>query len=90
MNFLWSRNAQNGDEKHSVSNSYESNNNFALATFPWHNKTAKKRYKGVATKFSNIILDSKNKNKQQNKKHGCWGKDNPVPPEAGKKTRRGV
>ena len=46
------------------------NSNFALATFPWHNKTTKERYKGVATKFSNNILDSKNKNKQQNKKHG--------------------
>ena len=39
------------------------NSNFALATFPWYNKTVKERYKGVATKFSNNILDSKNKNK---------------------------
>ena len=45
-------------------------NNFALVTFPWHNKTAKERYKGVATKFSNILLDSKNKNKQQIKSMG--------------------
>ena len=46
------------------------NSNFALATFSWYNKTAKEIYKGVATKFSNNILDSKNKNKQKNKKHG--------------------
>ena len=45
------------------------NSNFALATFPWHNKKAKERYKGVATKFSNNILDSK-KNKQQIKSMG--------------------
>ena len=37
------------------------NSNFALATFAWYNKTAKERYKGVATNFSNNILDSKNK-----------------------------
>ena len=41
------------------------NSNFALVIFPWHNKTAKERYKGVATKFSNNFLDSKNENKQQ-------------------------
>ena len=47
------------------------NSNFALVTFPWHNKTAKERYKGVATKFSNNFLDSKkNKNKQKNKSMG--------------------
>ena len=33
------------------------NGNFALVPFPWHNKTAKERYKGVATKFSNNMLD---------------------------------
>ena len=70
MNFLRSRNAQNGEEKHSVSNTTKVNSNFALATFPWYKKTAKERYKGVATKFSKNIIDSKNKNKQQNKKHG--------------------
>ena len=46
------------------------NSNFALVTFPWNNKTAKERYKGVATKFSNNFLDSKNKNKQQIKSMG--------------------
>ena len=46
------------------------NSNFALVTFPWHNKTAKERYKGVATKFSNNILDSKKQEQTANKKHG--------------------
>ena len=46
------------------------NSNFALVTFPWYNKTAKERYKGVATKFINNFLDSKNKNKQQIKSMG--------------------
>ena len=46
------------------------NSNFALVTFPWHNKTAKERYKGVATKFSNNIIDSKKQKQTASKNMG--------------------
>ena len=54
MNFLRSRNAQNGDEKHSLSNSYESKqqlciSNFSLAQQKQENKDKKELLQSLAS-----------------------------------------
>ena len=43
LNFLRSLNAQNGDEKQSVSSSYESKQQLCISNSPWHNKNSKNK-----------------------------------------------
>ena len=49
MNFLRSRNAQNGDEKQSVSSSYESKQQLSLAQQKQQNKDTKELLQSLAT-----------------------------------------
>ena len=62
MNFLRFSNAQNGDEKHSVSNSYESKQQLSLAQQKQQNKDTKELLQSLVT---TSLTQKKNKNKQQ-------------------------